>query len=443
VAAAGLGVCEWRRASGWLTVSAKAREICGFPAKGRVTFQMATAILHRGDRSRVSKQIRAALDGTKRSDNALEFRIVTPAGEQRLIALNGQPVFEKVEGPCRAMRYIGVLRDITAERAAQISRDRSMVRLRLALGAGHVAVWQSDQVSGEVYGPEFNEILGFPGDRVLTAEDVRSRYLPGELERIRRLTHEIFARGERQAEVEARVRRLDGEERWLLLRGELTANADGEARGFVGVAMDITERKHAEERIKFLAREVDHRANNLLALVQGFLRLSKASTVEALRRVLLGRITALGRAHQLLSEARWQGAHLKRLVEEELLAFTLGDAARISIRGADVALSAAAAQSMAMALHELATNAAKYGALSAPSGRLDVSWSREGSGSLTVRWVESGGPPVTPPTRQGLGGAMLARALDGLKGRTWLDWRPAGLLCEMTLPPESVETTLG
>jgi two-component sensor histidine kinase len=141
-----------------------------------------------------------------------------------------------------------------------------------------------------------------------------------------------------------------------------------------------------------------------------------------------------------LSEARWSGAALRRLVVEELLAYSLGEASRVSICGEDVALSPAAAQALAMVLHELATNATKYGALSAPGGRVDVSWSRQEAGDLTIRWTETGGPPVTPPTRRGLGAVMLSRALaGGLGGGTTMDWRPEGLVCELRLPGEALE----
>jgi PAS domain S-box-containing protein len=150
----------------------------------------------------------------------------------------------------------------TRERA-RLAQQRTVTRLRLALGAAHVAAWQSDQASGQVYGPEFNEILGFPGDRALTADEIRSRYLPGELERIRGITYAAFDRGEREVEVEARFRRLDGEVRWLLLRGELTRNDDGQPRGLVGVAMDITERKETEER---MASDQDALAAQLRAM---------------------------------------------------------------------------------------------------------------------------------------------------------------------------------
>jgi PAS domain S-box-containing protein len=195
VAAAALGVWEWRRAAGNLTLSARAREICGFPARGPVTTRMVAAIIHRGDRSNARRQIRIALEALNSDDRALEYRIVTSTGERRQVALNVRAVVETVDGETRAARFIGVLRDITAERAAQARHERSATRLRLALGAARVAAWQSDQASGHVYGLEFNGILGFPGDRVLTADEVRSRYLPGELERIRSITNEPSPEG--------------------------------------------------------------------------------------------------------------------------------------------------------------------------------------------------------------------------------------------------------
>jgi PAS domain S-box-containing protein len=443
IAVAGLGVWEWRRATGEMILSEKARAICGFPATGPVTPKMVAAITHRGDLAKTRAHTRRALDPSKRDDIAYEYRIITPAGERRRVALNGRAVFETVDGVTRATRYIGTLQDITERAAADSERAQWMSRLRLAMDAGRMAVWQSTRKEGLVHGPELNAILGIAPDKPLTVEEVQALYLPGELERIRRITTEVFMRGERTVEVECRIRRPDGKVRWILLRGELAMNAQGQPHGATGVAMDITDRKDDEERMRLLAREVDHRAINLLAVVQSVVQLSKAETTEALKAVLLGRITALGRAHQLLSEARWEGADLRRLVEEELLAFSLGEAARVSIRGEDVALPPAAAQALAMALHELATNAVKYGALSTPSGQVAVSWTREGRGPLTIRWAETGGPLVSPPTRRGLGATRLARALGGpLKGETRLDWRPEGLVCELELPGQTVEPAL-
>jgi len=345
-------------------------------------------------------------------------------------------VLQPLRGPDGAVERIYLEGfDVTDAVRGQAELRESEARLRLASEAGRLAIWQSHPVRGFIHNAEYNRILGLPPDQRLTGDDLRSRYLPGELERIRAVNAAAFARGEREVEVVGRFRRDDGALRWILLRGELGPDALGEVRGAQGVAMDITDRMEAEERLSLVAQEVDHRANNLLAILLSMVRLSDGTSVSALKEVLAGRISALGRAHQLLSAARWEGANLRRIVEEELLAFGLGQDARISVEGPELALTPAAAQGLAMALHELSTNAMKYGALQVPDGQVSVRWSRCLSDRLLLVWAEEGGPAVTPPTRRGLGTTILQRALSGgIGGATRLEWRPAGLRCELELP---------
>jgi two-component sensor histidine kinase len=201
---------------------------------------------------------------------------------------------------------------------------------------------------------------------------------------------------------------------------------------------EVTDGVEAEQHLRFLLREVDHRANNLLAIVQSIINLTKADGAEArnLKRDVLGRIGALARAHQLLASTRWRGANLESLVEEELRPYALGDHARADGHGPGMPLSPAEAEGIAMALHELATNAAKYGAFSAQAGRVEVTWRRDSSGARHIRWQEVGGPLVVEPDRHGLGIRLLKQALAASGGRTKLCWRPEGLVCEFRLPPE-------
>jgi two-component sensor histidine kinase len=203
-------------------------------------------------------------------------------------------------------------------------------------------------------------------------------------------------------------------------------------------AYEVTDKVEAEARLRFLMGEVDHRANNLLAVVQSIIKLTKADSVEALRRAQVGRINALARVHQVLAEARWRGADLDRLVREELQPYALGNEERVRIQGPSMPLGPAEAEALAIALHELATNAAKYGAFSTAAGRVDVVWTRGGQGGRHIRWQEGGGPPVVTPDRKGLGARVLERALAAVPGgRTQLSWRPEGLVCEFYLPPEA------
>jgi PAS domain S-box-containing protein len=209
-------------------------------------------------------------------------------------------------------------------------------------------------------------------------------------------------------------------------------DGSGAVIGAVNMLVDITHRKQAEERLELLAREVNHRANNLLALVQATVRLTEADTVEDFKASLEGRIRALAQAHGLLARSRWVGAKLRQLVEEELAPFRQANEPRARVDGPDVLLSPTAAQSIAVALHELATNAAKYGALSVPGGRVQVDWQPSDDGRVVFRWAETGGPAVTPPTRRGFGLTVVEQVIRlQLEGEVRFDWRTDGLVCEI------------
>src|SRR5687768_9034226 len=200
------------------------------------------------------------------------------------------------------------------------------------------------------------------------------------------------------------------------------------------VAERTAELEASIERQSILAREVDHRAKNALAIVQPIVRLTRANDVQGYVTALEGRIAALSRAHGLLSNSRWQGASLGKLVEEELAPYRTNDSDRIVFDGPDVLLHPVSAQTLALALHELATNAAKYGSLSDASGRVRISC-EAGQGNLCLKWVENDGPPVTPPREGGFGTKLIEASIKGQLGGTALfDWQAAGLECILTMP---------
>jgi PAS domain S-box-containing protein len=246
-------------------------------------------------------------------------------------------------------------------------------------------------------------------------------------------------RGERVDHYETVRRRKDGSLVDISLTVSPIEDADGRIIGASKIARDITERKRREELVELLAREVDHRSKNLLALVQATVHLTQADTAAELKAALSGRLQALSNAHTLLAQSRWEGADLYRLVAEELSPYCEDGAARAQINGPSLVL----AQSIAVTLHELATNAVKYGALSAPAGRLQVEWRRPSDGGLVLRWTETGGPGVAPPTRQGFGTRIIDRMIrDQLKGAVRFDWHKEGLVCEIAIP-EPVPATAG
>jgi two-component system CheB/CheR fusion protein len=212
-------------------------------------------------------------------------------------------------------------------------------------------------------------------------------------------------------------------------------NADGKIIGASKIARDISERKRTEAQMLHLAREAEHRTKNILATVQAAVRLSNSDTVEDFKKAVFGRIDALAKVHALFVQSRWSGAELRSLVEQELSPYCQSENARLQIEGTRIMLETNTAQAIAISMHELATNAAKYGALSGPDGTLQVSWKRAPDGRLVLRWAEAGGPAVTPPKRQGFGmRVMEAMIRDQLSGDLRFDWRPGGIVCEITLP---------
>ncbi|HEX2134495.1 MAG TPA: HWE histidine kinase domain-containing protein, partial [Microvirga sp.] len=207
-------------------------------------------------------------------------------------------------------------------------------------------------------------------------------------------------------------------------------DADGKLVGAVNMLVDISHRKQAEEQLDLLAREVNHRANNLLSTVHAMVRLTRGDSVEALKAALEGRIGALAHAHNLLAKSRWSGADLQQLVQEEVAPYLGGLTSRVSISGPRLPLEPQAAQSLAMAIHELTTNAVKYGALSNDTGRVEVSWSIKGN-RLRLQWRETGGPATSRPAKRGVGTTVISRSVRYLGGEVEFDWRAEGLVCRL------------
>jgi len=324
----------------------------------------------------------------------------------------------------------------TAELAASTRQLRQSERLRsLALAAGQMGSWEWNVARGSnVWDQGQCEIFGVDrGTFVPTLESVRPLINPDDFELLARAFREV-SKDANTFQTEFRVRRPNGEIRWCT--GTAAASFDDRGRliWLSGVTADITERKRAEERQILLAEEVDHRARNVVAVVQSIMRLTRADSIDDYMSALDGRIGALSNAHRLLASSRWEGADLTRLVEEEFAPYRAAGNARVAAHGPIVLLPPATAQTIALALHELATNAAKYGALSNEHGLVDLSWRTE-PGKLELVWSESGGPQVIPPSRRGYGSRAIVAGIERqLGGSVNFDWQTSGLRCTLSLP---------
>ncbi|WP_164468210.1 HWE histidine kinase domain-containing protein [Caulobacter vibrioides] len=208
---------------------------------------------------------------------------------------------------------------------------------------------------------------------------------------------------------------------------------DGEIPGYYALITDITDRKRAEETERLLIREVDHRAKNVLTVVQSLAQLTPFESKDQYVQALSGRIGSLARAHSLLSTTRWSGVDLHDLLELELDPYGGEAGEQIAILGPPALIDAQAAQSLALVVHELATNASKYGALSRPLGRLNVSWGFGDAGVLHLTWREDAGASVAAPTQRGFGSTLIQSAVKQLGARIEHIWRPQGLKVRLDL----------
>ena len=328
----------------------------------------------------------------------------------------------------------------TAELEASAARlQESEQQLRLATEAAEIGLWDVDIVADALYWPpRVKAMFGISPDVPVSMADFYAGLHPDD----RQKTVDAYTAAsnpEQRAlyDVEYRaVGKEDGVVRWVAAKGRGQFDGDGRCVRVIGTAVDITERKQAEERQLLLAREVDHRARNALAVVQAIVRLTRANSQQAYIEAVEGRIHALAQAHTLLSESRWEGADVRTLVGEELAPYRGGDPARVKIEGPAVILSPEKAQNLALALHELATNSAKYGALSVAKGSLSVGWQAERN-ILTLFWREAGGPPVQAPVTQGFGTKILNASIKHqIGGNVVWDWRPTGLHCTVQIPIE-------
>ena len=246
---------------------------------------------------------------------------------------------------------------------------------------------------------------------------------------------DVLVTGEIVRDQEVMIERPDGSRIIALVNIEPLRDDKGTIIGAINCFQDISERKRNEAQIAALAREAEHRCKNILATVQATVHLTHADTVGDFKRAVNGRIQALANAHSLFVESRWSGADLRTLVVQELSPYCQGNPGRARIEGSTILLEPSTAQMIGVCVHELATNAAKYGALLRQNGHVQIAWSRTLDSLLVLSWSEVGGPPVAPPSRQGFGTRVIKHMVEEqLKGDMRFDWRPEGLACELSFP---------
>ncbi|HEV7266260.1 MAG TPA: PAS domain S-box protein [Falsiroseomonas sp.] len=435
------------------------RDFWGVAEDGTAGFDWSTTV-HPED----AAQLFEAFDRGMRARTGftVDARFRRADGEWRILCTDALPRFG--EGGT-FLGMIGVNLDMTETRTAVAALRTSEQRLRLAQEAGGIGAWELDLATGERHWSLGTyRLWGIEPGTPITAPLLLSIVHPEDRERARTMTAEAVGQVGPLPPLEMRIIRPDdGAVRWILSTAEAVIEEDGRKHCHIGVMRDVTEQKEAMERLRLLMRELDHRARNALAVVQAALRLTPRDDPDAFIRAVEGRVAALARAHGLLADGRWRGADLRAVAAGALAPFLgaatgkasgrTGGAAgpRATLHGPPLPLGPAAVQALSMALHELATNAAKHGALSRPEGEVAITWEQVApdaagaGGALLLRWEESGGPPVAhAPARRGFGSSVVEATVGRqLGGEIAARWPADGLLWRVSLPLDRLATTAG
>jgi PAS domain S-box-containing protein len=433
--AGGVGIWDWNLKTNEFEYSDRARAIFGFPSEGPVTYEMVKAATHPEDFPFTSAQATRALDHTKRENAPYEYRAIrADTGEQIWVQAEGQAIFEEVDGKVVATRYVGTIKDITAVMAQRLALEESERRLTLAITAARMAVWEFDVGTGSfTSSKQLKRLFGFGADAEPGLEEYRELHLPGEHEKVQLVAQQALESGERYFEVEYQIRRADGVDRWLLLRAEILLGPAGAPERVVGVVMDVDEQRRNAERKQILVNELNHRVKNSLAIVSALARQVFRGKVPASELSgFTSRMQALTTANEILLRGGWDEFSLFQLVAEVTAPFTGSDRERLTVEGVDVTLLRKYSEPVALVLHELATNAAKYGALSTEEGRVVVS-SLQQDERILIGWTEEGGPRVEVPSHRGFGSKLLGEILGHAFVTFAHEFNPDGVTCRMEL----------
>lgn len=375
-----------------------------------------------------------------------EKRYVRPDGSLVWVS-NSVSVIRRSDGTPYGV--LAIVIDVSARKEVEQKFVRAAESVRLAIEGAGMATWELDlETLSGIWSPSRFDILGLPGsaDGTGTLEEWLARVHPDDRHMAETALRRCMDKGD-PFRIDYRIIRADnGAERWLQSSGARIGDGTLGGARFVGVSFDITERKRGEEHMLLLINELNHRVKNTLAIVQGIAKQSFSGSADPAMSLAAfeGRISALASAHDILTRENWAPSSLSALIHE-VLAPHLDRPSAFHLSGPPITVPPKTAVTLALALHELATNATKHGALASPDGLIRISWRIDADDRevprLIFEWRETGGPTVLPPKRRGFGTRMIERGLAAeLNGVVTIDFAPSGLICTLEAPlpePES------
>lgn len=438
LATSGFGDWRWDLATGLTDMSPRAAEMVGLEPGPTMTWSEMLQYVHPDDREPAKAAVAQAL--RDRSNYEIEYRVTRPTDAAlRWIRIRARVLVDDAGEP---VGMLGVLMDITEAKLedAQIRADRarlaeSEARFRDMADSAPSPVWVTNADGGlEFANRAFRDMAGLPLSQ-LTGEAWVQLMHPDDRARIG--AQRTAVRATRQLNSwEARFR-VDEQWRWYRTASRARFDEAGEFQGYVGLAMDVTDARVAEERQRLLINELNHRVKNTLATIQSLARQTLRSnvTMAEARERLTERLLALSTAHNVLTRENWESADIADIAREAVRPYDDPPGSRIEITGPRARLAPNVALAISMALHELATNAQKYGSLSAPNGRVSLQWALSSNPHvIELEWRETGGPEVSAPASTGFGSRLLASLTGELGAPAAVDYARDGLICRLRAP---------
>jgi PAS domain S-box-containing protein len=396
--------------------------------------------IHPDDRERVNGEIAAALASTEPA--RFEYRLRKPDGEVRWVVASGRVILDK-EG--RPVRFPGVVVDITDERRIAEKLAESELRFRTLADTMPQMVWSTlPDGYHDYYNARWYEFTGVP-EGSTDGEGWNGMFHPDDQARAWEAWRHSLETGDPYY-IEYRLRHRSGEYRWVLGQALPIRDAASNIVRWFGTCTDINETKLAQEEREVIAQELSHRIKNIFAVIGGIVALAARTYPEAsgLATELRARIISLGKAHDFVRpHSRASAPHgnpnsLRQLIAELMAPYRVAGEERIEIAGEDAAIDEGAATPLALVFHELATNAAKYGALSKPDGHVRIELATGGE-AVQVTWREVGGPPGPLSDKQGFGSRLISLSVEGqLRGSLTREWGPEGLVATLVIPVTSL-----
>lgn len=397
------------------------------------------------DGSPVRRSMVSEVLATGKSVRDVERIVERPDGSSLIVSVNIDPLRDAKGNVVGA---VNCFLDITERKRMDNALERSRLQAleqeqRFAATYEHAAIGISE-IAPDGRFLRVNEaicaITGFSREHLL-ANTLFTHTHPDDADPDRQAFRKQVAGELDFYSIEKRFIRRDGRVIWISVRSSPVRDANDRLLYVVRVVQDITERKAAEQRQRLLMDELNHRVKNTLATVQSLATQTArgATTPAAFRERFEGRLIALSKAHDQLTIHHWESADLRELLSGSLAPYAGSTPDRVVLRGEDIVLRPRAVLTLAMAVHELTTNAAKYGALSVPSGRVEVQWrpvrAENGVFCLHIEWIEHGGPNVVEPEQHGFGTKLIEGSIAvELAGETRLVFQPQGLRCAITIP---------